>query len=65
MTPEEVNKEMEKVFPEFRERWCESKSCWCMGCVNVSARANITKQEWLEWLERQKNPAPTAGRSEE
>lgn len=46
----QVDEEMEKVFFDFRLRWCEAKQCWCLGCVN--AKANISKQEWIDWKKR-------------
>lgn len=52
-TDEEIKKEMEKVKPSFRYRWCESKECYCMGCVNKIGQANLTKNEWLRWKEMQ------------
>jgi hypothetical protein len=44
----EVDKIMDSV-PIDHRRWCESKTCWCMGCVN---RKPLTKQEFLQWKAR-------------
>lgn len=47
---DQVSIEMEKVSPYWRCRWCEAEICACMGCVNRSGGANITKQDWIEWV---------------
>lgn len=52
---QEVDAEIEgsRRLLSFRLRWCESKECWCMGCINRGFRpANISKEEWLNWKER-------------
>lgn len=53
-SPEEINALMQKVYTEFRYRWCEPgpKGCFCMGCVNMNGpiRGQLTKEEWQAWV---------------
>jgi hypothetical protein len=59
MTPDEVDAVMAKVHPDWRERWCESSLCACMGCTNSSGgarAAGVTKEEWEAWKVRHQAP---------
>lgn len=48
-------------------RWCEpgESGCGCMGCANHSGgllKAGFTKQDWLDWKERQFAAPDTEGK---
>jgi len=44
-----IDDAMQNIYPEWRYRWCEAKTCYCMGCVNISGRLNYSKKDWLDW----------------
>lgn len=54
-----INEIMLSMPLEWRYRWCESKACCCLGCVNRAGgieAQGFTKEDWLEWVNR--NPKP-------
>jgi len=56
---ETIDSIMEKVPERVRYRWCVSRWCACLGCVNNMAKADLSKEEWESWVAR--NPKPTKG----
>ena len=47
----DINEYMQNMSKEIRYRWCESKQCWCMGCVNNVLIGNgFTKEDWQKWV---------------
>lgn len=56
-TEKEIDEIMGKLYPSWRWRWCEAQVCACMGCTNGSGQADITKEEWEAWVERNRRPS--------
>ena len=46
-TIDEINRIIQKIPKEWRNRWCSAGECGCMGCVNGSGHAYLTKDEYL------------------
>lgn len=54
-----IDELMEKIPLDWRYRWCEAESCYCMGCVNKSGRLPYDKNDWQEWKSRNPNDHKT------
>jgi hypothetical protein len=51
---EEVDKLLKSIPESWRYRWCGIGPCACRGCVNISGKVNITKEEWENWKKMKK-----------
>jgi hypothetical protein len=51
-----IEEEMEKMPARWRNRWCNSQTCACMGCANISGglrEKGFAKEDWLQWKNQQ------------
>lgn len=56
-TSRRIDEEMERMPKAWRRRWCNSQTCACMGCANISGglrEKGFTKEDWLRWKETQR-----------
>lgn len=53
MKDKNIDELMNKMPPEWKNRWCESPCCGCMGCANRSG--GYSRQEWKDYLKRNNN----------
>jgi hypothetical protein len=54
-TVEDVDREMQMIPASWRNRWCDSQTCACMGCANISGglcAKGYTKEDWEQWRKR-------------
>ena len=43
---------MQNMPEQWRKRWCNSQTCACMGCANISGglmAAGFTKEDYFKW----------------
>lgn len=49
---DKLNELMQNMPEPWRKRWCNSQTCACMGCANISGglrAAGFTKEDYLKW----------------